>query len=249
MKRVKYRTEQSIWSQGITNWDDFLKAKKIRGISDHRKKYYDRQLADAQSALYSFNSRYFLERLPQSETWRIYDFFKDQAVFLDIETTGVGSYDDITLIGLFDGLNTKTMIKSINMDYGSLREELSRYNLIITFNGATFDVPFIKKRYPDVLPNVPNFDLRVACSRIGLKGGLKMIEKRLGIERNKIIEKIYNGDPLLLWKMFKGSGDDYYLNLLVEYNEDDVFNLKKIADYAYSELKKQTLKNGSVRES
>jgi len=73
---------------------------------------------------------------------------------------------------------------------------------------------------------------------MGFTGGLKNIEKEFGIKRNKIIEKIYNGDPLLLWRMYKGSGDDYYLNLLVEYNEEDIINLKTIADTLTKSQKK-----------
>jgi len=182
------------------------------------------------------NSEYFL-KFPQSEMWRLYGFFRDDCVFLDIETTGIGRYDDITVMGLYDGIDTKSMIKGINLDFHLLKRELRMYKLIATFNGSTFDIPFIKKRYPDLLPNIPNFDLRVACSRVGLTGGLKEIEKKIGIKRNKIIGKMYGGDALLLWKMYRATGDDYYLKLLVEYNEEDVFNLKKIADYTYEMLK------------
>ena len=54
--------------------------------------------------------------------WRLYEFFKEDAVFLDIETTGLSknSYD-ITVFGLYDGINTKIMIKGINLDYGALK--------------------------------------------------------------------------------------------------------------------------------
>jgi uncharacterized protein YprB with RNaseH-like and TPR domain len=240
--RIGNHLERNIWQQGITNWDSFLKSKKIKGISNKRKGYYNRQLLKAQSALYNFNSQFFFNTLPQAETWRLYDFFKDECIFLDIETSGMSIYDDITVIGLFDGLNTKTMIKGINLDYNFLKNELKKYKLIVTFNGATFDIPFIKKRYPNLLPEVPNFDLRVACQRVGLTGGLKEIEKKINIQRSKIVDGMYGGDALLLWKMFRASGDDYYLKLLVEYNEEDVFNLKKIADYVYDKLKWQTLK-------
>jgi len=241
LDKIDNKTEQNIWQQGIENWDSFLNSKKIKGIATPRKKYYDRQLLKAKSELYNLNSQYFL-KLPQSEMWRLYGFFKGECVFLDIETSGMDKFDDITVIGLFDGLETKTMIKGINLNFYELKKELRKYRLIITFNGSTFDIPFIRKRYPDLLPNVPNFDLRVACQRVGLTGGLKEIEKKLGIKRNEIIEKMYGGDALLLWKMFRASGDDYYLRLLVEYNEEDVFNLKKIADYVYEKLKWQTLK-------
>ena len=239
---IKERTEHNIWNQGINNWDSFLGADRVKGIGKLRKGYYDRQLKRANSELYGLNSEYFL-RFPQSEMWRLYGFFKDECVFLDIETTGVEKSDDITVIGLYDGLETKTMIEGINMDFYKLKRELMKYKLIVTFNGSTFDVPFIKKRYPKLLPNIPNFDLRVACNRVGLNGGLKEIERKMGIKRNKVIEKMYGGDVLLLWKMFRASGDEHYLRLLVEYNEDDVFNLKKIADYVYDKLKDKTLRN------
>jgi len=241
LDRVGEKLERNIWEQGIDSWDAFLRSKKVKMISKMRKHYYDRQLMKVQSELYSFNSNYFLDRLPQSETWRLYDFFKEDAVFLDFEISGMGRYDDITVIGLFDGLETKSMIKGVNLDYDVLRRELRKYELIVTFNGSTFDIPFIKKRYPSLLPDVPNFDLRVACSRVGLSGGLKEIEKKLGIRRSKIIEKMYGGDPFLLWKMFRATGDDYYLRLLVEYNEEDVFNLKKIADYVCEKLKNRLI--------
>jgi len=243
LEKVGKRLEKGIWNQGITDWNSFLKSEKIRGISELRKSYYNRQLMQAQRELYTFNSNFFLSVLPKSETWRLYDFFREECIFLDIETSGIGMYDDITVIGLFDGLETKTMIKGINLDYNLLRDELKKYKLIVTFNGAAFDIPFIKKRYPDLLPDIPNFDLRVACQRVGLTGGLKEIEKKLGVQRNPIIDKMYGGDAILLWKMFRASGDDYYLNLLVEYNEEDVFNLRKIADFVCEKLKENIMIN------
>ena len=56
--------------------------------------------------------------------WRLYDFFKEDSVFLDIETSGLSSYDNITVVGLFDGLNTKTMIRGVNLDLNHLKKEL-----------------------------------------------------------------------------------------------------------------------------
>jgi len=239
LEKIGKRGEKNLFEQGINNWDSFLKAKRINGLNRSRKLYYNRQILKARNALYNFNSEYFLKTLPQSENWRLYDFFKEDAVFLDIETTGLSFEDDITLIGLFDGIETKTMIKGINFDYRILKKELQKYKLIVTFNGSSFDVPFINKRYPNLLPNIPNFDIKSISGRVGLKGGLKEIERRLGIKRNKIIEKFYGGDALTLWKMYRATGDDYYLKLLVEYNEEDIINLKTIAEYCVKNLKKQ----------
>jgi len=240
LERIKKGIEKKIWKQGIYSWDSFLSKNKIDGLSIVRKKYYNRKIIEARKALYNFDSAYFKNILPQSEYYRLYDFFKEDCVFLDIETTGLDSKnDDITLIGLFDGINKKTMIKGINLEYKLLKNEFKKYKLIITFNGSSFDVPFINKTYPGLLPNIPNFDVKSVTDRLNLKGGLKEIEKKLGIKRNKIIEKFYGGDALTLWKMHRATGDDYYLKLLIEYNEDDIINLKTIAEYCVEKLKEK----------
>lgn len=238
LERIGSNLERNIWKNGIYGWDSFLRTKNIKGLSRHRKLYYDRKILVARKALYNFDSSYFLDLLPQSEMWRLYEFFKEDAVFLDIETTGLSkNNDDVTVFGLYDGLNTKIMIKGINFDYSALKKELQKYKLIVTFNGASFDLPFIEKRYPGLLPTIPNFDVKSATDKLGLKGGLKNIEKSLGIKRNEIIEKFYGGDALTLWRMYRATGDDYYLNLLVEYNEYDIINLKIIAEHCVKKLK------------
>ena len=240
LERVGHKVEKLIWNSGIYDWDSFLKSSKIKGMSRYRKMYCNRKIHNAKKALYSLDSGYFADLLPQSEMWRLYDFFREDAVFLDIETTGLSKlHDDITVFGLYDGLNTKLMIKGINLDYKSLKKELDKYKLIVTFNGASFDLPFIEKRYPNLLPNVPNFDVKSLAGRLGLKGGLKHIEKELGIKRKEIVEDFSGGDALTLWRMYRATGDEYYLNLLVEYNEFDIVNLKKVAEKCVRMMKEK----------
>ena len=174
LERVGNKLEKNIWGNGISDWDSFLKKDSISGLSKSRKLYYDRKILEARKQLFDANSSYFLDILPKSQMWRLYDFFKEDAVFLDIETTGLSkNYDDITVFGLYDGLNTKTMIQGINLNYNELKKELQKYKLIVTFNGACFDVPFIEKRYPGLLPKVPNFDVRSLTKQLGLFRGLK----------------------------------------------------------------------------
>ncbi|MBI2655133.1 ribonuclease H-like domain-containing protein [Candidatus Woesearchaeota archaeon] len=238
LERVGHKLEQAIWNNGIYDWDSFLKNNRIKGMSRYRKLYYNRKILNAKKALYSFDSNYFIKLLPQPEMWRLYDFFREDAVFLDIETTGLSKlHDDITVFGLYDGLNTKTMIKGINMNYPALKEELQKYKLIVTFNGASFDIPFIEKRYPGLLPKVPNFDVRSITGRLGLKGGLKNIEKELNLSRKEIINNFHGGDAVTLWRMYGATGDEYYLNLLVEYNEYDIMNLKIVAEKCIKKMK------------
>ena len=250
LERVTAARERKIWQQGILTWDDFLRADRVNGIPAAAKRYYDRKIVEARKQLYLENSSYFTSLMPQTEHWRLYDFFKEDAVYLDIETDGLSDNCDVTVVGLFDGYDTKTMIRRVNLDWQLLRKELGRHKMIVTFNGSVFDLPFMKKRYGDVIPKIPHCDLRFCCSRIGLNGGLKSVEKQLKISRGEIVEKFYGGDAAKLYRMWRGSGDDYYLKLLVEYNEEDCANLKRIAEHAYNELRSATfVPNGSIRAS
>lgn len=242
LPKISVKKEKFLWSIGIKTWDDFLISNELKGISKRAKKQYDKIILDAKKALLNEDSSFFLDKLPHKENWRLYDYFKEDTIFLDIETSGVYGY--LTIVGLFDGYNTKIMIRDINLDINYLKNELLKYKLIITFNGSSFDLPFLKKRYNELIPKIPNIDLKYLCQKIGLFGGLKNIEKKLGIERkNKIVDNLYKGDPFKLWKIFKATGNKYYLDLLLEYNEEDVINLKKITDFCVSELKKRIFNN------
>jgi len=182
LEKVGQKKERKLWEQGITTWEMFLKAKKISGIASDKKSYYDRKIKKAKENLYALNSAYFCRLMPRAEHWRLYSFFREEAIFLDIETSGLADNSGITVIGMSDGIKTKTMIRGINLDFGLLKKELEKYKLIVTFNGSVFDLPFIKKRHGNILPEIPHFDLRFACARIGLNSGLKETEKALGIK-------------------------------------------------------------------
>ncbi len=51
-------------------------------------------------------------------------FSRMKLFFLDLEVDGVDGESDIIVVGLFDGITTKTMIRGINLDFNNLREEL-----------------------------------------------------------------------------------------------------------------------------
>lgn len=213
----------------VHDWDDFLKRGSIKGIGPGRKKFYDREIIRARRMLCE-DSGYFCDKLPSSETWRLYRYYRDETAFLDIEASEVSDRGRVTVIGLFDGYDTKIMIRDYNLDLRALADELKRYSLIVTYNGGSFDIPYLRKRYHWLLPDVPHIDLRPLCQRMGLAGGLKEIERNMGIKRGEIVDRMHGGDPFLLYRMWKGSGDEHYLKLLVEYNEEDCMSLRKIAD-------------------
>ena len=241
LDKISRQKEQGIWSQGIKDWDSFIFTKSVKGITQKSKGFYDRKLIEAEKELHRMNSSFFTNSLPRSEHWRLYDSFKEDAVFLDIETDGRGKYSDITVMGLFDGIETKTMVRGINFDINKLKQELEKYKILVTFNGSCFDIPFIKKRYfqYNVIPDIPHIDLRFCCSRIGLNHGLKQIERELGIKRKT--QELVSCDAITLWNLYRQTGDSQYLKTLVEYNEEDVINLKKISSVVCERLKEKIM--------
>jgi len=241
LDRISHNTEKKIWSSGIHDWSSFLDAKSVPGISGLRKGYYDRSISEARKQLCDYNSEYFTGKLPRSEAWRLYDFFRDDCLFLDIETTGY--YGDITVIGMYDGRDVKTLVKDRSLDKHNLKEILSRHKMIVTFNGLSFDVPVINRYFNGVVPDVPHLDLRFPLAKLGFTGGLKAIEERLDVKRSDATHGLAGEDAVRLWHEYKKTGNDDALNLLVEYNTEDIINLRPLADFVFSEMKKNMLQN------
>ena len=237
LDRVGPASEQKVWRSGVENWDAFRAAKRVAGIAALRKGFYDRQLDRADQALEAEDVHHLARTLPVGQHWRLWEQFKEQAVFLDIETSGY--YGDVTVVGLYDGQDTKTMVRGVTFDKDVLKEELAQYKLLVTFNGRSFDVPVLQRYFQDVVPNIPHIDLRHVCAKIGLSGGLKAIEQRLGISRPTNIAGLSGADAVFLWQQWKATGDNQYIEKLVQYNEEDIVNLKPLAEYAIPELWKQ----------
>jgi uncharacterized protein YprB with RNaseH-like and TPR domain len=86
------------------------------------------------------------------------------------------------------------------------------------------------------VPKIPHLDLRFALAKVGLTGGLKNIEHELGIKRCAEVEGMDGNDAVLLWQMYKRTGEREYLDKIVKYNEEDIINLRPLAELAYSRL-------------
>lgn len=227
LDKISHKTEKNIWKQGIKNWNDFIAASKIKGISKKRKEKFNLQLLEARQRLLQDDTEYFASLFPSNEHWRLYQQFKDEAIFLDIE-------GNISVIGMFDGYETKTMVRGFNFDKKLLENEISKHKMVITFNGSSFDLPAIK-RYFDFNFKIPHIDLRFVCQKIGLTGGLEQIERKIGVKRK---EETFKDeiDIAFLWRRWRMTGERKYLDLLVQYNEEDIVNLKPIAEYAVRKI-------------
>ncbi len=238
LERFGRKREKGLWLRGILNWENFLESNNIRGISSVYKAYYDKQIKDSFSALREKDAGFFSEYFPSEETWRLFKNFKNDAVYLDIETSMY--YGDITVVGLYNGESVATLVKGYNLNRKNLIKALKGFKLVVTFNGSCFDIPVIEKKFGRGFPKIPHLDLRFACSKLGLRGGLKKIEKILEIEREKEVEGIVGADAVYLWEMYNSTRKKHYLKNLIAYNKADIVNLEPIAEFCYRRLKQKT---------
>ncbi|MEN2984493.1 MAG: ribonuclease H-like domain-containing protein [Dictyoglomaceae bacterium] len=153
--------------------------------------------------------------------------------YLDIETTGLfPEFSYITIIGIYmEKEEERNFIQLIGKDITSFNLLFILRNVenIYTYNGSRFDLPFIKfKLDVDLRRYFNHIDLMYICWRKGLYGGLKAVEKKLGIERK--FKEIDGKMAVELWYRYIHHNDSYALYLLSEYNKEDVINLKKLKE-------------------
>jgi uncharacterized protein YprB with RNaseH-like and TPR domain len=149
--------------------------------------------------------------------------------YLDIETTGLSRYDcELTVIGI--GLEKGTEIQIIQLIEDDLYEQrlmkvLECADEIYTYNGSRFDLPFIRTQLGvDLSQCFKHRDLMYDCWRYDLKGGLKVVERKLGIERQ--LKGVDGYVAVQLWWDYVNNGNFDSLQMLLAYNAEDVANLR-----------------------
>ena len=153
--------------------------------------------------------------------------------FLDIETTGLfPAYSEITVVGihLVDGPDTR-FIQLVGEDAtaDNILGALKGANIIYTYNGSRFDLPFICSHLGINLAELfAHCDLMYDCWRNNLYGGLKCVERQLGIPRR--LKEINGYEAVRLWWRYVNDYDQDALATLLEYNKEDAINLKTLKE-------------------
>lgn len=165
-------------------------------------------------------------------------YYDEEAVFLDIETTGLSPMRSfIYLIGLvFIDLKKMTMhiTQLIAEDKDEeeeilklMKERLKGYKTVVTYNGNSFDLPFIAKRSerygiePIAMDSFDMYEkLRLHKDTLKLDGlKQKNIEKKLGITR----EDRYNGGECIsFYKDYVKNKNRESFDRFVLHNYDDL---------------------------
>lgn len=138
-----------------------------------------------------------------------------------------------------EGAGFTALVKGVDLE--NFRDIISNYSMIVTFFGHGFDIPVLQRRFPGLRMDQIHLDLCPALRKVGFKGGLKRIEKHLGIKRSSETEGLTGYDAVKLWRSYYRMRNDDALETLIAYNREDCVNLLPLAEAAYKRLRRDTL--------
>jgi uncharacterized protein YprB with RNaseH-like and TPR domain len=181
-------------------------------------------------ALDQLDGKFFADAFNECDLWRVWPDFRPKTVYLDIETDGGQSPDSITMVGLYDGDQFTCLVKGQDLD--QYPEVIAQYQMVVTFYGSGFDLPVLRRAFPHAAVPRLHLDLCHTLKRLGFKGGLKKIEKQLGLDRGQELDGLTGWDAVRLWREYQ-RGRDESLERLIAYNREDVVNLEHLAQVAF----------------
>ena len=220
---VRETTERKLWAQGSTDWDCFDGSLVGPKTADNIESFID----TARQRLDVGDSAYFDEVFPSSERWRLYENFREEACFFDIETTGLNQeYNKVTTVSYHHAGETTTLVRGDDLTADAVQAAVDDASLLVSFNGLRFDQPFLETSF-GIDVDCPHLDLMYPCKTLDLSGGLKAIEREIGLERDR--PDISGQDAVRLWKEHE-AGVDGALETLISYNREDAVNLKTLAE-------------------
>lgn len=225
------KTEKKLWKNDTTHWDHIH---NTSALSDNKRNKAVNFIEKAQKNLEVGNTHFFRNQLPSKALWRIYQNFREDACFFDIETTGLDQRKNkVTTVSFHRNGENKTLVRGQDLTEERLKEEIFESSMFVSFNGKRFDQPFLEHNF-DIEMDKPHVDLMYLCKRLGFTGGLKKIEKEMQINRE--LEDIDGREAVRLWKKYEKKGNEEALRKLVKYNQYDAENLKQLFDKAHRQM-------------
>lgn len=227
--------EIKLREMGIHHWDDFLAQMHLfSDLTQSKLEKIKNSILKSKEALAKNDLNYFKNELKPKELWRLCGMGK--IGYVDIETTGLSRwYDTITVIGIYDGLKPHLYVNGKNLT--EAHEKLKEFDIVVTFNGKQFDIPFIEHNFSCQYDFV-HLDLRYMLKELGLQGGLKNIEYQLGIRRASDLQGVDGFEAVNLWNRYK-RGCQQSLQKLLRYNEEDIVNLKFLLNHYLAQKQAQ----------
>lgn len=233
---IGYQTERRLWEQGADSWQTFLTDPTAYRVARTRLPLLVDTVSRSPEALSRGDFAFFRERLAPRDHWRAFRDFPGRVMYLDIETDGGTDFDNVTVVGVSDGQVLRQYVRGENLlDFPEAMEDVA---LIVTFFGGGFDIPVLRNAFPRVRFDQLHLDLCPSLRRLGFSGGLKSIERQVGIERSRQTANLNGWDAVRLWREWR-YGSKEALDLLLRYNGEDVLHMAPLADLAYHGLSRQ----------
>lgn len=224
LPKVGLKTEQRFWSEGLSTWEQALAA------SSSSSRLRAEVLRESVRRWEQSDAAWFDARLPLSQAWRLFADFRSNCAYLDVESTNLSPSAAVTTVALYDGRSLKTYVRGRNLR--DFARDVQGYRLLITYNGKAFDLPLLRRCLGCRL-NQAHIDLRHVLAALGLRGGLKACERRLGIVRPGM-ENIDGYVAVLLWRQYERRHDIKALETLQAYNVQDAVNLEALMIHAHN---------------
>lgn len=236
-------TEQRLWEAGAHDWNTYLSLPDSEWpLTTTQRTLVTPLIEESVVRLDAEDFAWFAKQLPASEHWRGTANFGHRLAFLDIETNGGMNADDLTVVGVYDGRTLRQYVRGKNLE--QFPEALEDAAMIVTFFGTGFDMPFIRRAFPNLpLPQM-HVDLCYMLKRLGYKGGLKRIEQQMGISRSNATAGLSGMDAVRLWREYR-RGREKSLEVLLEYNGDDVRNMSDLLAEGYRRLSRLTVQGSA----
>ena len=228
--------ERRLWREGISSWGELAGAtpKKLPAPTERALRT---AIDVATTALSARDVERLAELLPSREHWRLFAAFGEDAAYLDIETgDDVVGFEGISAIGVLDRHGPHFLLGG--RDVADFPRLARGWSMLVTFNGLSYDVPILRRAFPEWEPPRCHVDLRHALVRLGQGGGLKAIEQRvsaLHLARPAHLAGLAGWDVCSLYRRGR-DGDRDALRRFAEYNLYDAVNLRTLMAHAYNEL-------------
>lgn len=220
--------ENQLWSGGYLTHADYLSCSKV-----DKESFIFKEVYKSSKNLNEINPKYFYDGLPSNQQWRIYGDFVNEAAFIDIETTGLSAdYDKITTVVIHSVKGTFSFINGFNLD--ELPNVLKQFKVLVSYNGKSFDIPFIRK-YMNIKLDLPHLDLRHILTSLGYSGGLKSCETQLDLPKRIGLKDVDGFMAVMLWDYYRKTKNESALETLLAYNFEDAVRLEWLMNEAFNQ--------------
>ena len=216
------KTEKILKSRGFITWEDCLQNPDKLPVRGNRRKIFLESLKKSKNALENNNLSYLIKEYPAREHWRILGPHYSEATYFDIETTGISWYDShTTLICAYHKGKLYEFLYNENLD--DFLQLVDESRLLVSFNGNSFDIPYLEKTFNIPQVNAPHIDLRWVAYHCGYSGGLKSIESELNVVRPDDVSDIDGFEAVNLYYRWQ-DGDENAKKYLTAYCNADVIS-------------------------